>query len=78
MQARLVAEREVRIVEARYLIGADGAHSAVRHALGLEFRGTTDPASWWLVDVRMDWALGPAEVNLLALPAEVLAFVEAL
>ena len=35
-------------VEADYLIGADGAHSTVRHALGLPFAGETDPSEWWL------------------------------
>ena len=43
VRARLVGDDGERLVEARYLIGADGAHSAVRHALGLPFRGTTDP-----------------------------------
>ena len=75
VRARLIAGGEERIVEARYLIGADGAHSAVRHALGLPFHGTTDPAPWWLVDVRMDWIFGSAEVNLFARPAAVLGVI---
>ncbi len=75
VRARLVADGAERTIEARYLIGADGAHSTVRHALGLEFRGTTDPSSWWLVDVRMDWDLGSDEVNLFARPAAVLGVI---
>jgi 2-polyprenyl-6-methoxyphenol hydroxylase-like FAD-dependent oxidoreductase len=62
-------------VAAPYLIGADGAHSTVRHALALPFRGTTDPAEWWLVDVRMDWPFGPDELNLFARPAAVLGVI---
>ena len=75
VHASLNAAGEQRTVEAPYLIGADGAHSAVRAALGLPFRGTTDPAQWWLVDVRMDWPFGTAEVNLFARPAAVLGVI---
>ena len=75
VRARLVGDDGERLVEARYLIGADGAHSAVRHALGLPFHGTTDPSPWWLVDVRMDWPFGTAELNLFARPAAVLGVI---
>jgi 2-polyprenyl-6-methoxyphenol hydroxylase-like FAD-dependent oxidoreductase len=75
VRARLVRGGEEQAVEADYLIGADGAHSTVRHALGLPFRGTTDPNQWWLVDVRMDWPLGAAAVNVVARPAAVLAAI---
>jgi 2-polyprenyl-6-methoxyphenol hydroxylase-like FAD-dependent oxidoreductase len=30
---------------------------------------------WWLVDVRMDWPFGPAELNLFARPAAVLGVI---
>ena len=33
-----------------WLIGCDGAHSAVRHGLGLAFDGTTQPSDWYLAD----------------------------
>ena len=75
VRARLVGDDGERLVEARYLIGADGAHSAVRHSLGLPFHGTTDPAPWWLVDVRMDWPFATAELNLFARPAAVLGVI---
>jgi 2-polyprenyl-6-methoxyphenol hydroxylase-like FAD-dependent oxidoreductase len=73
--ATLIADGEERIVEAPYLIGADGAHSTVRHTLNLPFRGTTDPSPWWLVDVRMGWPFGPADLNLFARPAAVLGVI---
>jgi 2-polyprenyl-6-methoxyphenol hydroxylase-like FAD-dependent oxidoreductase len=75
VRARLAAEGEEQIVEMSYLIGADGAHSTVRRALGLPFRGTTDPSEWWLVDVRMDWPFAAAELNLFARPAAVLGVI---
>src|SRR5690606_4998173 len=75
VQAKLSAPGRQWAVEAPYLIGADGAHSAVRHALGLPFRGTTDPAPWWLADVRMDRPFGRDELNLFARPAAVLGVI---
>ena len=75
VRATLRAGGEERTVEASHLIGADGAHSTVRHALGLPFRGTTDASPWWLADVRMDWPFGTAELNLFARPAAVLGVI---
>jgi 2-polyprenyl-6-methoxyphenol hydroxylase-like FAD-dependent oxidoreductase len=35
---------------ADWLAGCDGAHSAVRHGLGLPFEGSTMDSDWWLAD----------------------------
>jgi 2-polyprenyl-6-methoxyphenol hydroxylase-like FAD-dependent oxidoreductase len=75
VRARLATEGDEQVVEGSYLIGADGAHSTVRRALGLPFRGITDPSEWWLVDVRMDWPFGAAALNLFARPAAVLGVI---
>jgi 2-polyprenyl-6-methoxyphenol hydroxylase-like FAD-dependent oxidoreductase len=37
-------------LEAGWLVGCDGAHSTVRHGLGLAFEGTTQPSDWYLAD----------------------------
>jgi len=37
------SDRSAEVFEGRYLIGADGARSAVRQALGIEFAGMTIP-----------------------------------
>ncbi|HQS18306.1 FAD-dependent monooxygenase [Reyranella sp.] len=37
-------------VEADWLVGCDGAHSAVRHGLGFEFEGSTLQSHWALAD----------------------------
>ncbi|MCH4894984.1 NAD(P)-binding protein [Sphingomonas sp. SFZ2018-12] len=42
---------------ARYLLGADGAHSLVRHQLGLSFEGAKYPQAFLLGDVQVDWDL---------------------
>lgn len=46
-------------VTAALLLGADGAHSAVRHALGLDFPGDASDLPWHLMDV--DIAGAPAD-----------------
>jgi 2-polyprenyl-6-methoxyphenol hydroxylase-like FAD-dependent oxidoreductase len=40
-------------VEPAWLIGCDGAHSAVRHGLGMQFEGETLPSNWVLADVHL-------------------------
>lgn len=40
---------------AAYVVGCDGAHSRVRHELGLTFHGRPYPQDWLLADVRLDW-----------------------
>ena len=35
---------------ADWLAGCDGAHSTVRHGLGLPFEGSTMDSNWWLAD----------------------------
>lgn len=44
-----------RTVTAGYLVGCDGAHSLVRHGLGLAFDGHAYRQDWLLADVLVDW-----------------------
>lgn len=41
-------------IHARYVLGCDGAHSAVRHAVGLPFIGKGYPWTAFLADVKID------------------------
>jgi 2-polyprenyl-6-methoxyphenol hydroxylase-like FAD-dependent oxidoreductase len=41
----------------RYVVGCDGAHSAVRHALGIAFEGDAFPMRFGLGDVHISWDL---------------------
>ncbi|HXV79568.1 MAG TPA: FAD-dependent monooxygenase [Candidatus Binatia bacterium] len=45
-------EESVRVP---YLIGCDGAHSTVRHTLGVTFSGADYPTDFAVADVRIDW-----------------------
>ena len=43
-----------------WLVGCDGAHSAVRHGLAFEFRGEAEGNDWMLADVRLEGDRRPA------------------
>ncbi len=43
-------------VRTGYLVGCDGAHSAVRRGLGLSFEGDAFPEEYMLGDVEIDWS----------------------
>jgi len=47
-----------------WLIGCDGAHSTVRHELGMEFVGKTMPSNWILGDVHLSGVLNPQEITV--------------
>jgi 2-polyprenyl-6-methoxyphenol hydroxylase-like FAD-dependent oxidoreductase len=44
-------------VRSGYLVGADGAHSAVRKALGLTFEGAAFEEQYMLGDAEVDWSM---------------------
>ena len=43
-----------------YVVGCDGAHSAVRRLMGAQFEGDTLPETVWMADARIDWEVTPA------------------
>ena len=46
---------ESHTINGKYLVGCDGAHSPVRHALGLKFEGSTFERLFYVADARVDW-----------------------
>jgi 2-polyprenyl-6-methoxyphenol hydroxylase-like FAD-dependent oxidoreductase len=52
------ASGESRTVEAKYLVGCDGAKSPVRHSLGLAFEGSTFERTFYVADAQVDWQFG--------------------
>src|SRR5215213_3683339 len=44
-------------LETRFLVGADGAHSTVRHEAGIGFAGAAYPQRFLLADLDIDWEL---------------------
>jgi len=59
-------------MRAAYLIGCDGAHSAVRHGLGAQFEGDTLPSDWILADLSLDGAIARDEIMVCWAPEGVL------
>jgi 2-polyprenyl-6-methoxyphenol hydroxylase-like FAD-dependent oxidoreductase len=57
-----------QIIQARFVVGADGMHSAVRERAGITFSGAAYEESFVLADVRMTWPLSDAEVMLFVSP----------
>src|SRR5205085_5021014 len=51
-------------MQAQYLLGCDGAKSPVRHALGLEFSGSTFERVFYVADAQVDWNLGHDALNV--------------
>lgn len=49
----------------RYVVGCDGAHSAVRRALDIPFEGDAFPMEFMLGDVRVDWDV-PRAISVFA------------
>src|SRR5215210_3762104 len=44
-------------IESRFLVGADGAHSTVRHEAGIGFAGAAYPERFLLADLDLEWEL---------------------
>lgn len=60
VEARLShADGREETIETPWLIGCDGAHSTVRHGLGIEFHGSAQGDDWMLADVRLEGAGTP-------------------
>ena len=59
---RLADGRE-ETVDSSWLLGCDGAHSAVRHGLGMQFEGDTLQTEWILADVQLTGSPKPGEVG---------------
>src|SRR6201999_2454128 len=55
--ATLVGDDGGQTVRAGYLVGADGAHSTVRKALGLTFEGAAFEEQYMLGDVEVGWSM---------------------
>jgi 2-polyprenyl-6-methoxyphenol hydroxylase-like FAD-dependent oxidoreductase len=55
-------------VRARWLVGCDGAHSAVRHGLGLAFEGGKYAQRFLLADVGLAWSRPADEIAVTLTP----------
>jgi 2-polyprenyl-6-methoxyphenol hydroxylase-like FAD-dependent oxidoreductase len=56
------ADGQEETVRARWVVGCDGAHSTVRHTVGLPFEGSAYPTVFALADVKAEWPYPHDEV----------------
>ena len=52
-------------IQARYMVGADGAKSPVRHLLSLPFTGGTYEHVFFVADTKVNWKLPPDELYII-------------
>ncbi len=62
-----------QVLETAWLIGCDGAHSTLRHQLGMAFRGDTLLMDWILADVHLKDMPCKPEIEIVWHPEGVLA-----
>jgi 2-polyprenyl-6-methoxyphenol hydroxylase-like FAD-dependent oxidoreductase len=58
------ADGREETTEASWLIGCDGAHSTVRHQLGMEFHGDTLLSDWLLADLHLNGVPGAPAISI--------------
>ncbi|WP_425614202.1 FAD-dependent monooxygenase [Anatilimnocola sp. NA78] len=68
------ADGQTETIETPWLIGCDGAHSTVRHTLGMEFTGKAEPNDWMLADANIEGPLPKDEVSIYWSEQGVVAF----
>jgi len=68
------ANGETETIEAKFLVGCDGAKSIVRHSLGLTFEGSTFERMFYVADVQIDWNLSHDALTAFLMKNNLLAF----
>ncbi len=68
------ANGETKTIEAKFLVGCDGAKSLVRHTLGLTFEGSTFERMFYVADVQIDWKFSHDAGHVFLLKNSLLAF----
>lgn len=61
-------------VEAKFLVGCDGAKSVVRHNLGMTFEGSTFERLFYVADVEIEWEFPHDSLYLFLMENSLLAF----
>jgi 2-polyprenyl-6-methoxyphenol hydroxylase-like FAD-dependent oxidoreductase len=68
------ASGETEAIEAKFLVGCDGAKSPVRHTLGLKFEGSTFERLFYVADVEIDWEFSHDALMVFLMKNNLLAF----
>ncbi len=68
------ADGATETIEAKFLVGCDGAKSLVRHSLGLTFEGSTFERMFYVADVQINWDFTQDAGNAFLMKDTLLAF----
>jgi 2-polyprenyl-6-methoxyphenol hydroxylase-like FAD-dependent oxidoreductase len=75
IEADLRIEAGTSVDTCRWLVGCDGAHSAVREAIGVPFTGSSYPQQFLLADGECETTLSHAEAHYFMTPSGVVVVV---
>ncbi|WP_052723668.1 FAD-dependent monooxygenase [Paenibacillus wulumuqiensis] len=64
VQATITSAKGSEMIRTRWVVGCDGAHSTVRHLLGLSFGGDAIAQQFGLADVHVHWPVKPEGVRI--------------
>jgi 2-polyprenyl-6-methoxyphenol hydroxylase-like FAD-dependent oxidoreductase len=65
---------ETETINAKFLVGCDGAKSPVRHGLGLKFEGSTFERMFYVADVQINWQFKNDALMVFLMKHNLLAF----
>ena len=68
------ADGATETLEAKFLVGCDGAKSLVRHTLGLTFEGSTFERLFYVADVDINWEFPHDALMVFLMKTNLLAF----
>ena len=52
------------LIESRYLVSCEGAHSLIRKQAGISFAGKTYPVAYYMADVEADWPADHKDIRV--------------
>ncbi len=62
--AKVQTDGGEELVEARYLVSCEGAHSLIRKQAGISFAGKTYPVAYYMADVELDWPVAHSDIHV--------------
>jgi 4,5-epoxidase len=62
--SQLQTESGAELIESRYLVSCEGAHSLIRKQAGISFVGKTYPVAYYMADVEADWPADRKDIQV--------------
>jgi 2-polyprenyl-6-methoxyphenol hydroxylase-like FAD-dependent oxidoreductase len=62
--SRLQTDAGEELIESRYLVSCEGAHSLIRKQAGISFVGKTYPIAYYMADVEANWPTDSKDIRI--------------